>query len=29
MQQRLQLYQNHQPFRQSFVGAAAAKAPNP
>jgi tetratricopeptide (TPR) repeat protein len=29
MQQRLQLYQNHQPFRQSFAGAPAAKTPKP
>lgn len=29
MQQRLQLYQSHQPFRQSFAGAAAANTPKP
>jgi tetratricopeptide (TPR) repeat protein len=29
MQQRLQLYQNHQPFRQSFAGASSVETTKP
>jgi hypothetical protein len=29
LQQRLQLYQNHQPFRRSFAGAALGESSGP